>query len=202
MSLTLTIAGMVSFPALGQNGEIKKEWKFPSSHGELAIMASSFPNDSGVRFVSIHIYPTVWGSWTAAEETGPLESVLDAFPKAGFDTQRLSFMQLRLQEPDAQKLVAEQAALSKIWRSAVKTRRPAKTYPLVVDFINQSGAYSEWNDAFRERGLQLKAVGIEELGLQPFSKSGAKCPTGVNCANLLVPNDALVQINIVPRSLN
>ena len=191
---------MVPHPAPGQNGEIRKEWKFSSSHGELTISASSFPNDSGVRFVSIQLFPTVWGSWTVAEERGPLRAALNAFPKAGLDTQRLSFIQLRLQEPDVQKLVAEQAALSKTWRSAVKTRSVAKTYALVVEFINRSGAYNEWANDFRERGLELKAVGIEKLGLRPFSKSGAKCPMHMNCADLLVPNDGLIQINVLPIS--
>jgi hypothetical protein len=71
-------------------------------------------------------------------------------------------------------------------------------YPLVTEFLNESGAYKEWESAFRSHGLILTIAGVEKVMMEPFSKSGVKCPSRMKCENLRVPCDAMVQMNIEP----
>ena len=176
--------------------EVKKEWTFKGENGDLQVSATSFPRDSGGRSTTIEIWASIGGSWTVAQEAAALDSVLSELPKAGFDTRSLSIILLRLNERDAISRLAAYAAESNIWRSELKTRSPAKYYPLIASFLNASGAYREWNDVFAKRGFALRVAGVEKVGVEAFSKSGAKCPTGTSCENLLVPNDALIQINV------
>jgi hypothetical protein len=92
--------------------------------------------------------------------------------------------------------VAQKAALSTQWRPALKTMSPRVFCPLVTAFLNEGGAYQEWNPVFEKYGLRLKVAGVEKVMLEPFSATKATCPAGANCAHLRVPADALIQINI------
>ena len=47
------------------------------------------------------------------------------------------------------------------------------------------------------RNLHLQVVGVEDVMLGSFAKPGARCPLNANCTGLLVPDYALVQINLV-----
>ena len=107
-----------------------------------------------------------------------------------------------MEEPDAQQLIATQAALSKAWKLALKSKSNTDTDPVIVALINYSKAYDDWNNAFNQRGLEVKAIGVENVELEAFSKSGADCPVGGNCDKLLVPTNAVVQMSItqlIPR---
>jgi hypothetical protein len=144
----------------------------------------------------LEVWPNVRGSCSVAEGARALDAVLNDLPKTEFDTHTLTFILLRLNERDAISRLATFTAQSKEWRSKLKTHSPAQYYPLVASFLNASGAYREWNDVFVKRGMRLNVAGVEKVGLEQFSKSGAKCPTNVSCDHLLVPDDALIQINI------
>jgi hypothetical protein len=193
--LCLLIANLLSNAASAQNG-VKKDWAFKNSHGILQISAYSLPTHSGRREITLRISPSANSSWSVAEEAASLSRVLDEFPKAGFDIRNLSSIKLRMQERDAQQQVAIQAALSKAWKMALKSKSTDDTDPLIVSLINQSRAYDDWNNAFNERGLSVEVVGVEQVELEAFSKSGATCPSGENCGKLLVPGDAYVQMTI------
>jgi hypothetical protein len=189
---------LVSFNAVAQSDSSKKEWTFPSPHGILHVSAASFPSGTGTRVTRLEITPAIRGSWTVAEEAAALDSVLADLPKNGFELRSLASISFRLNERDAISRLATHAALSKTWRGGLRTRIPAKFYPLVVRFLNESDAYKAWNDVFAKRALKLQAVSVEEVAIEPFSKSGASCPPTANCVRLSVPSDAFVQINILP----
>jgi hypothetical protein len=176
----------------------EKTWHFNTQHGVIEIRYSAFRADNGSIFSSLGISSGPGTSSTVAEEARFLVTVLDELHKNGSDS-TLSFIQLRLLEPDAIRKVAVDAARSSAWRLALHSRGgPGVYYPLVTKFLNSSGAYRELDDAFRAKGFRLKAAGVEKVGMEPFSHTGARCPERANCAFLQVPNDALVQINILP----
>lgn len=193
--LTLFI-GILSFNASSQNSISRKVWKFKNARSVLTISAVSALNESGKKEITLDISPGAYGTWSAAEEAASLSRVLDEFPKVGFDIRSLSTIRLRMQEHDAQLLIATQAALSKQWRMALKSKSGTDTDPMIVALINESNAYDDWKNAFNQRGLEVKAVGVENVELEAFAKSGAVCPIGGNCDKLLVPSDALVQMNV------
>lgn len=196
--LVLTIFVVIlSGSAFPQNNVSRKIWKFKSNHGELAIYANTSINQSGKKEIALSINPGITGSWSVAEEAASLSRVLDEFPKAGFDIRQLASIRLRMEEPDAQQLIASQAALSKVWKLALKSKNPEDTDPAVVALINDSNAYDDWKNTFNQRGLELKAVGVENVELDAFSKSGADCPIGGNCDKLLVPASADIQMNVI-----
>ena len=189
---------LLAFNVFAQNNDVKKEWSFQNSRGTLQVSAMSFPSSSGARVTRLELSPSARGTWTVAEEAKALDSVLKGFPNAGFDLRSVASISVRLNEDDALGRLAVHLAQSKTWRGMLKTRNPGRFYPLVVASLNDSGAYKELNDIFTQRSMGLRVVSVEKVDTEPFSKSGAKCPTGANCANLLVPSDALVQMNIVP----
>jgi hypothetical protein len=196
VALLCVLNGMLGFSAAAQNGATKKSWKFNSNHGELVISAYSAPNESGKKEITLNITPSLYGSWTVAEESAALSRVLDEFPKAGFDIRNLGAINLRIEERDAQQRIANEAALSKAWHAALKSKSAADSDPLIVALINQSNAYDDWNNAFNQRGLEVKVIGVDDVELVSFSKSGATCPIGGNCDKLLVPANALVQMTV------
>lgn len=194
--LLFIIAGILCVSAAAQHNITKKDWVFKSNHGTLLISAVTSPNESGKREITLNITPSIYGSWTVAEEAAALSRVLDELPKAGYDIRNLSYIRLRMEERDAQQMIATQAALSKAWKLALKSKSTTDTDPAIVALINQSNAYDDWNNAFNQRGLEVKAVGVENVELEAFSKSGATCPSGGNCDKLLVPSDAYVQMTV------
>ena len=90
------------------------------------------------------------------------------------------------------------AASSGQWRGALRARRISVVYPLVTSFLNNSGAYEEWDRVFKQHGLALKLACVEEVIMEPFSQAGSSCPRNRVCNNLIVPKDALVQMNVGP----
>lgn len=40
--------------------------------------------------------------------------------------------------------------------------------------------------------------GGEEVILGPFSRTQTNCPAGANCEDLLLPSDALIQMDVTP----
>ncbi len=189
-------AGILCVSAAAQKGITKKDWAFKSNHGTLLISAITSLNESGKREITLNITPSIYGSWTVTEEATALSRVLDELPKAGYDIRNLASIRLRMGERDAQQMIATQAALSRAWRIALKSKSTSDTDPAMVALINQSNAYDDWNNIFNQRGLELKAIGVENVELEAFSKSGATCPTGGNCDKLLVPADAYVQMTV------
>jgi hypothetical protein len=183
---------------LAQSTETKKEWHFPMGKGETVITLFTFPSESGKPFTSIEIYSTQEASPSLAEEARFLGNVLDDMPKGT----NLSFIQHRLSEPEARARLANYAAISKEWKRTVRTRNVSVVYPLVSTFLNKSDAYHEWSQVFRSHGLRLYVVGVEKLILEPFAKTGGACPTETNCLDLVVPEDAMIQMNIVPLAAN
>jgi len=115
------------------------------------------------------------------------------------DVKSLDWISVRFNEAEAVRRAAVLEARSEKWREALRSKNmPRSAYPLVASLLNESGAYREWDSVFRKHGLTVKVAGVEKVIMEPFSKSGAKCPGGANCNHLLVPCDALVQMNIYP----
>jgi hypothetical protein len=184
--------------SFAQSAILTKSWKFGGKNGDLQITARSFTTDSKERVTRLEISPTVRDSWTLEAEAASLEEVLNDFTNAGFDIMRLESISLRLNEKSAQSCIAIYAAESHSWRAALKTRSVGKVYPLIVAYLNECHAYAEFDRVLREKGLRLKVVGVEEVIMAPFSQLGAKCPANRSCAGLLIPTDALVQLNVEP----
>jgi hypothetical protein len=180
---------------VAQNNELKREWNFKGQNGTAQVSATSFRHGGEPRFTALEIFPTV-GVVTVQEEANDLDAVLTDLAKGGVDMGSLSTLQLRLRETVARNRLAESVARSDGWRAALRTRSVAKVYPVVTAFLNASGAYKEWVDVFSRHGLSLAVAGVEKVSMEQFSHSGAKCPPGVNCKNLLVPSDAFIQMNI------
>jgi hypothetical protein len=187
-----------SFGALADEPEIQKTWKFQGEHGAVEIELTRFAESDGKNATSLHIYSPNGGPRSVTEEAEFLAKVLDDLPSTGVNAQSLDWISLRFNEPEAVRKVAASAASSKQWRGALKTKSVSVAYPLVTSFLNESGAYKEWDRVFRSHGLTLKVAGVEEVIMEPFSQTGASCPQATDCSNLLVPKDALVQINVVP----
>jgi hypothetical protein len=187
-----------SFGALADEPEIQKTWKFQGKQGAVEIELTRFADSDGKKATSLHIYSPNGGPRSVTEEAEFLAKVLDDLPSTGVNAQSLDWISLRFNEPEAVRKVAVYAASSKQWRGALKTKSVSVAYPLVTSFLNESGAYKEWDRVFRSHGLTLKVAGVEEVIMEPFSQTGASCPQATDCSNLLVPKDALVQINVVP----
>lgn len=185
---------------LAQDAKAMKTWTFHGRSGDTAIEATSWPNTDGTTRTTLSISSGYGVSRSVTEEANFLAVVLDDLPKEGLSDRYVTVIQLRLNESEARRRVAEYAAQSPTWRSSLKTRNLANVYSLVVSFMNASGAYAEWSEVFGRHGLKLKVVGVEEVMLEYFSKLDAECPAGANCRNLLVPSDALVQINVNPSA--
>ena len=182
--------------------ESKKSWHFKGRSGEVEIDVITVPGAKGTPVSSLHISSPSGGVRSVQEESSFIDSVLAQLPKEGVDPNQLTMISLRLNESEALERLARYAAQSPQWRSALRTKSIGKVYPLIVGFLNASHAYQEWENIFEKRGFQLQVVGVEEVMMVPFAKAGVKCPPKANCAGLLVPDDALVQINLIPIHAN
>jgi hypothetical protein len=182
----------------GQDTKAQKTWKFQGKDGDVEITLVPFDGTSGTRTASLDISSSSAASRSVVEEAGFLATVLDSLPKQGIDVQSLTSINFRLDEPEARSRVANYAALSKSWRPALRKGGNAIIYPLVTSFLNDSGAYREWDPIFRSHGLILKVVGVEKVIMEPFDRATTRCPADADCKNLLVPSDVLVQMNVYP----
>lgn len=185
-----------SWTTFAQSSEIKKAWSFQGEHGPVEIQLTRFTQDKGAVATSLHVFSPDGSPRSVIEEAGFLGTVLDGLPKEGIDVQSLDWIGLRFNETEAVDRVASCAAASKQWRPALRTGRTAVVYKLVTSFLNGCGAYEEWNRVFEAHGLSLKVAGVEEVMIEPFSKTTATCPPEADCKRPKVPTDALVQINI------
>jgi len=181
-----------------QKPELEKTWPFQGKTGRVEIQVMRYQDDNGSKATSLHIYSPDGGTRMAAEEGQFFAKVLDELPSAGVSLQSLNWLSFRLNEPDAISKVASCAASSDRWRASLKTKSPSAVYPLVTACIRSSGALDGWDRVFKQHGLKLEVAGVEEVIMQQFSQANAKCPTGANCNGLIVPKDAMVQVNIVP----
>ena len=66
------------------------------------------------------------------------------------------------------------------------------------NIVTIAGAHLEPVLLNKTATLKKAIAAIEEVIMEPFSQTGASCPQATDCSNLLVPKDALVQINVVP----
>jgi hypothetical protein len=196
--LILSACLTASSRAIADEPELEKIWKFQGKQGVIEIRLTRFINSDGAKPTSLEIGSSNGGPSSVVEEAAFLAKVLDEMPSAGVSPQSLVWISFRLLEPEAVGRVAIYAASSKRWRRALKTKSVASVYPLVTRFLNESGAYQEWDMVFRNHDLGLKVAGVEKVIMEPFSRSGATCPEATDCSHLLVPSDALVQMNVVP----
>jgi hypothetical protein len=196
--LVISTLFAASFQAVADEPETQKTWKFQGKQGAVEIKLTRFVHSNGTKATSLSIYSPNGAPRSVAEEAEFLAKVLDDLPNTGINAQSLGWISFRFNEPEAVEKVAAYAASSKQWRGALKTKNMSVVYSLVTSFLNESGAYKEWASAFRSHGLDVKVAGVEKVIMEPFSKAGASCPPATNCSNLLVPTDALVQLNIVP----
>ncbi len=194
----LVLAGMfgTAFRTSAEDTKIEKTWSFQGRDGVVEIKLIRFVDKKGPT--SLNISSPGGAPCSVAEEAGFFTTVLEGLPKEGVSVQSLDFIGLRLQEKDAISRVATCAALSAHWRGALKTRSISVVYPLVTSFVNDCGAYKEWDRVFRLHGLTLRVAGVEEVIMEPFSRTQTNCPQGANCKDLLVPRDALIQMNVTP----
>jgi hypothetical protein len=179
---------------LAEDNEIEKTWTFQGRDGAVEIKLTRFVDKKGPT--SLNIFSPDGTPRSVIEEAGFLTSVLESLTKEGVDLESLDLINFRLQEKEAISRVAVRAALSVRWRKALNTRRTSVVYPLVTSFLNDSGAYKEWDHVFKLHGLTLRVAGVEEVIMEPFSQTQTECPTGADCRDLLVPKDALIQINV------
>jgi hypothetical protein len=183
-----------------QEPQILKTWNFQGMKGTIDMRLTRSVSPGGNTATVLHIYSTDGTPRSVAEEAGFLAKVLDDLPKAGISVQSLDWISFRFNESEAVSKVAAYAASSKRWRESLKTKNLSVAYPLVTSFLNASGAYEEWDRVFKQHGLILKVAGVEEVIMEPFSQARASCPAGADCTNLLVPKDALVQMNVDPTT--
>jgi hypothetical protein len=179
--------------------EFEKTWTFQGRSGAVGVRVTSFSKSTGDRYASLAIYSLDGAPRSTSEEADFLAIVLSDLPKEGIKPETLSWISFRLNEPEAISAVAQLAALSSAWRPALKSHSAATIYPLVTTFVNESGAYKKWNEVFEEHGFTLQIAGVEKVIMAPFSQSNAKCPKGADCQHLMIPVDALVQMNISRR---
>jgi hypothetical protein len=128
----------VAVRAFTEGAEVQKTWTFQGTHGVVEIKLIHFVDNSGPT--SLNIGSPDGAPRSVVEEAGFLTTVLDGLPKEGISVQSLDIIGLRLQEKEAISREATCAALSKQWRSALKTRSVSIVYPLVTSFLNESGA--------------------------------------------------------------
>jgi hypothetical protein len=184
--------------AFADEPEIEKTWRFQGKTSAVEIKLTRYVQEGGKKATSLAIYSTDGGQRSVPEEGEFLSKVLGDLPDMGISPQSLDWISFQFYEPEAIRKVAAYAASSKQWRAALETRSAATIYPLVTSFLNDSGAYQDWNSVFASHGLKLKVAGVEKVGMESFSKSGANCPVDANCDHLLVPSSASVQMNVEP----
>lgn len=200
-TLLAAVAALAALLTASRNEpEAERTWRFQGKEGIVEVRLTLYAsNNETKKIASLQIYSPDGVPRSVPEEAGFIATVLDNLPSVGVNLQSLDSISFRFSEPEAVKRVAAYAAPSKEWREALRTKRVSKIYPLVTSFLNKSHAYQEWDSVFKEHGLTIRAVGVEEVLVEPFSKAGVSCPTGMDCTNLLVPRDALVQMNITPK---
>lgn len=196
--LVISVVLGAAIQALAQEPETQKIWRFQGSAGTVEIKLTRYVNSDGTKPTSLHIYSLDGTPRIVTEEAGFLAKVLDDLPKARISVQSLNWISFRFNESEAVSKVAACAASSKQWKRSLKTRNISVVYPLVTSCLNASGAYEEWNGVFKQHGLTLKVAGVEEVIMEPFSQTHTNCPATADCKNLLVPKDALVQMNVSP----
>jgi hypothetical protein len=194
--LTALVLGSVCTQA--QEPQTLKSWNFQGNSGTIVMELTRAVGSGGRTATVLHIYSPDGGPRSTSEEARFLTEVLSDIEKMHIDVKSLDWMSFRLAEPEAIAKVASYAASSRNWRQGVATKRPATYYPLVASMLNESGAYKEWENVFRRYNLSIRVAGVEEVILEPFSKTQGKCPPTTNCASLRVPGDALVQMDVVP----
>jgi hypothetical protein len=184
--------------SLAQEPETLRTWRFLGKAGAVEMKLTRFVEKTGAKTITLHIYSPDASPRSVIEEAGFLATVLDDLPKVGVSAQSLDWISFRFNESEAVGRVAGYAASSSQWRDALRTKKVSVVYPLVASFLNSSGAYKEWARVFEQHGLTLKVAGVEEVIMEPFSEAGSSCPRNADCNNLIVPKDALVQMNVDP----
>jgi hypothetical protein len=192
-----TICGTM-FHAFAEEPETLHTWRFQGKAGPVEIKLSRVVEMTGAKTTTLHIYSPDYSPRSVIEEARFLATVLQDLPKLGVSAESLDWISFRFNESEAVRRLAKHVASSRRWREALKTKKVAVVYPLVTSFLNSSGAYKEWDQVFERRGLVLKVAGVEEVIMEPFSQAGLNCPTGADCNGLVVPKDALIQMNVEP----
>jgi hypothetical protein len=196
LSLTIWVLLTALLQINAEEPQLTKTWKFKGQGGEVEIVLTRFAQGNHVGPTSLSISSYSGRPQSLAEEAGFLSKVLDELPNYGVELKSLDWISCRFNLPEAVDRVATYAASSARWRGALNTTNPARAYPLVASFMNDSGAFREWESTFRKHGLRLEVASVEKVFFEPFPKTGATCPPRSNCKNLRVPTDALVQLNI------
>lgn len=179
--------------AYSEEPQFERKWTFHGKNGEIGISVARFVHDQKHIVTSM----AIWGDHrTEQEEVGFVSGVLDQLLSYGIRPDSLGWIELRFQEPEARRRVAGCIAALPKWRTESGSRAASRFYPLVTSCMIQSNAYQELAAVFRKRGLKLAPVGVEKVLLEPFNNAGAACPNHIDCTHLLVPRDALVQLNI------
>lgn len=195
--LTLSVILGAALQSVAEEPQTRKTWRFHGQEGEVEIELTRFVNRDGTTPTSLHIYSPNGMPRSVTEEAGFLATVLNELPSTGISVQSLDWISFRSNEPEAVSKVATCAAASKLWRESLTTKNASVLYPLVTSCLITSGAYDEWDRVFRGYGLTLKAVGVENVIMESFSRLHATCPAGARCKTLRVPADALAQMNVV-----
>ena len=196
--LVLVMICGTMFQAFAEEPETLYTWRFQGKAGPVEIKLDRVMETTGAKTTTLHIYSPDSSPRSVIEEAGFLATVLKDLPKAGVTAESLDWISFRLSESEAVSRLAKRVASSRRWREALWTKKVSVVYPLVASLLNNSGAYKEWDQVFEQRGLALKVSGVEEVIMEPFSQVGLSCPTGANCKGLIVPKDALVQMNVEP----
>lgn len=174
--------------ATAQSLQNVKTWKFALKHGSLQIRVERTSSGS----VTLGLAPV--GQTPEApvvEQVQALKQVLAEMPRFGFDPAKLSSIGTHLYGEDATEKLAYACADSAAWRASVKNGARGKER-LVVELLNQSGAYAAYNEAFRRYGIQVQVTEAEMVGMMPFSHVPARNARDRASAALLVPADVMI----------
>jgi len=165
-----------------------KRWDFALPHGSLRIGVEATPDGS----ISLSMGPS--GSVKeapVAEQVEPLKQVLAELPNLGLDPRKLAYLGTRIFDEDVLKKLAYACADSQAWKSSMRAGGTNKNR-IVVELLNQSGAYEPLNAAFRPYDLQVRVTEAEKVGLMRFSKVPPRNTDDKSRATLLVPADAML----------
>jgi hypothetical protein len=170
-----------------------KTWNFTIPHGSLQITLKSSPDGSG----SLGFGPS--GQVLEApisEQIEPLKHVLADMKAFGMDPGRLTYIGTRISSQDVLQTLAYACVDSKEWRLSMKNGAKGKE-KLVIDLLNHSRSFEQYNDAFKPYGIRAGDTAAEKVGLMPFSRIPARNSEDHANASLLVPADAMLGMSFL-----
>lgn len=179
---------LLLFCISAQSAQVSKTWDFNLQHGSLQIGVDA--NRSGSIALSIgpsHAAPEA----PIEEQIEPLNDVLAQLQGLGLDPQKISYLSTHMYNQSILNTLAYACADSSAWQSSMRAGGAGKER-LVIDLLNQSGAYAAYNKVFNRYGIQARVTEAEMVGLMRFSQIPPRNAGDRKKARMLVPADAIL----------